>query len=232
MAMTLVQPESLWQEWRQKKTKNNAVALLNEFRPMIHKEVYRHGGMLPKSFLEVEAKRLAFNAFDTYNPARKTRLSTHVANNLKGLGRLNYTYQNALRMPEERQRKYSLFIETKERLSERFGRAPSIRELSDELAWPESEVGRMERDVHIETSEPSGGEISMPGSFAVASKPVIDFLYHDMSPEEKVIFESITGYMGSPQLGVSGLARKLGLSEPQVRRKRDKLVEKIKIALG
>lgn len=232
MAMTLEKPELAWQEWSQKKTKNNAVALLDEFRPMIHKEVYRHGGMLPKSFLEVEAKRLAFNAFNTYDPGRKTRLSTHVANNLRGLGRLNYTYQNALRMPEERQRKYSMFVETKERLAERFGRAPSIQELSEELAWPESEVGRMERDVHVETSEPIGGEVSMPDNFAVASKPVIDFLYHDMSQEEKVIFESITGYKGSPQIGVYGLALKLGLSEPQVRRKRDKLVEKIKTALG
>jgi DNA-directed RNA polymerase sigma subunit (sigma70/sigma32) len=198
---------------------------------MIHKEVYRHGGLLPKSFLEVEAKRLAFDAFSTYDPDRNTRLSTHVASNLRGLGRLNYTYQNALRMPEERQRKYSMFMDVKEKLRERFGRAPSVQELAEELAWPEDEAGRMERDVHIETSEPSGGEVSMPDSFMAASKPVIDFLYHDMSPEEKIIFESITGYKGSPQIGVSGLARKLGLSEPQVRRKRDKLVEKIRTQL-
>lgn len=225
------QPEFAWQEWRQRKTKDSSVALLNEFRPMIYKEVYRHGGLLPKSFLEVEAKRLAFNAFDTYDPKKNTRLSTHVANTLRGLGRLNYTYQNALRMPEERQRKYSLFTEAREKLKDRLGRAPSIQELSDELVWPEDEVGRMERDVHVETSESVGGEDAMSSVFAVSSSPVVDFLYHDMEPEEKIIFESLTGYKGHPQLSMSGIARKLGLSEPQVRRKRDKLAEKIKMAL-
>lgn len=200
--------------------------LLDAFRPMIHKEVVRHGGQLPQSYLELEAKKLAHGAFETFDPA-KAGLSTHVATRLKGLGRLNYTYQNAVRMPEERQRKYSMFVQVRDSLKERLGRDPSDHELSEGLLWAPDEVARMQRDVHKETSDVSGAGLSLPGSLTSRSKVVVDYLYHDMSPEEKSLFEGLTGYNGRPVLGARGLAQRLGISEPQLRRKRDNLVARL-----
>lgn len=224
------QPEIVWQKWQNDKTKANMGALLDAFRPMIQKEVTRHSGQLPPSYLEFEAKKLVYGAFETFDPS-KAKLSTHVAHKLRGLGRANYTYQNAIRMPEERQRKYSVFMQARDALKERIGREPSGHELSEELLWAPDEVGRMERDVHRETPDVPGVELSLPENFLPRSGVVIDYLYHDMAPEEKIIFEGITGYNGHPVLGARGLARKLNLSEPQVRRKRDALVGKLKTLL-
>lgn len=224
------QPELIWREWQKDKTKANMGALLDTFRPMIQKEVTRHSGQLPQSYLDFEAKKLVYGAFATFDPS-KAKLSTHVAHKLRGLGRVNYTYQNAVRMPEERQRKYSMFMQAKDTLRERFGRDPSSQELSEELLWAPDEVGRMEKDVHKETSDVPGVELSLPVGFLPRSTVVVDYLYHDMGPEEKIIFEGITGYNGHPVLGARGLARKLNMSEPQVRRRRDKLVEKLKTLL-
>lgn len=224
------QPELVWQEWQKDKTKANMGALLDTFRPMIQKEVTRHSGQLPQSYLEFEAKKLVGGAFETFDPS-KAKLSTHVAHKLRGLGRVNYTYQNAIRMPEERQRKYSIFMQAKEGLRERLGRDPSSQELSEELLWAPDEVGKMEKDVHKETSDVPGVELSLPENFLPRSKVVVDYLYHDMAPEEKIIFEGITGYNGHPVLGARGLVRKLNMSESQLRRRRDKLVEKLKTLL-
>ena len=223
-------PEDVWRQWQGDKTKDNMGVLLNTFRPMIQKEVTRHAGQLPQSYLEFEAKKLAFGAFETFDPS-KAGLSTHVAHKLRGLGRVNYTFQNALRMPEERQRKYSMFMQAKDTLKERFGRDPSSQELSEELLWAPDEVGNMERVVHKELPDASGAELALPDNFLPRSKVVIDYLYHDMSPEEKIIFEGITGYNGHPVIGAKRLARKLNISEPQMRRKRDKLVDKLKTLL-
>lgn len=224
------QPELVWERWRSDKTKANMGALLNTFRPMIQKEVTRHSGQLPPSYLEFEAKKLVYGAFETFDPSR-ARLSTHVAHKLKGLGRANYTYQNAVRMPEERQRKFSLFTQAKDALKERLGRDPSSQELSEELLWAPDEVGRMERDVHKETPDVPGVELSLPENMLPRNQVVVDYLYYDMTPDEKIIFEGITGYNGHPVLGARGLARKLNLSEPQVRRKRDSLVNKLSVLL-
>ena len=220
------QPELVWQKWQRDKTKANMGALLDTFRPMIQKEVTRHSGQLPQSYLDFEAKKLVYGAFETFDPSI-AKLSTHVAHKLRGLGRVNYTYRNAIRMPEERQRKYSMFTQAKDTLRERFGRDPSGQELSEELLWAPDEVGRMEGDVHRETSDVPGVELLLPDNFLPRSKVVVDYLYHDMSPEEKIVFEGITGYNGHPILGHKGLAQKLNMSESQVRRRRDKLVEKL-----
>ena len=224
------QPELVWQTWQKDKTKGNMGVLLDTFRPMIQKEVARHAGQLPQSYLDFEAKKRVYRAFETYDPS-KARLSTHVAHKLRGLGRVNYTYQNAIRMPEERQRKYSMFVQAKDTLKERLGRDPSGQELSEELLWAPDEVGRMERDVHREVSDVPGVELSLPANFLPRSKVVVDYLYHDMAPEEKIIFEGITGYNGHPMGGARLLARKLNISESQVRRRRDKLAEKLGILL-
>lgn len=227
-----IEPEFIWQEWRKDKTTGNAGTLLDAFRPMIHKEVSRQKGVLPQSFLEVEAKRLAFDAFQNYDPDKGTRLSTYVANRLKGLPRANYTYQNVLRMPEAQQRKFSTFTSAKRTLEERLGREPSITELADDLAWPVSEVGRMEKNIHSEASEfksVGSGIGNVPAWTPDAA--VVDYLYHDMTAEEKIIFEAITGYQGHPILSIKELAKSLGMSESQVRRRRKKLIKKIEEAL-
>jgi len=224
------QPELVWQKWQKDRTKANMGVLLDTFRPMIQKEVARHSGQLPQSYLDFEAKKLVFGAFETFDPS-KARLSTHVVHKLRGLGRVNYTYQNAIRMPEERQRKYSMFVQAKDTLKERLGRDPSSQELSEELLWAPDEVGRMERDVHKEVSDVPGVELSLPENFLPRSKVVVDYLYHDMAPEEKIIFEGITGYNGHPVIGARLLARKLNISEPQMRRRRDKLVKKLGVLL-
>lgn len=223
---TKIEPEFVWAKWRDDQTPANAGLLLDSFRPMIHKEVNRQKGTLPQSFLEVEGKRLAFDAFNNYDPDRG-RLSTYVGSRLKGLSRANYTYQNTLRMPEAQQRKFSTFMSARHALTERLGRDPSVAELSDDLAWSTSDVASMEKNIHHEI--PEFKSTAMVGAAPAWSSDdaVVDYLYHDMMPEEKIIFEAITGYKGHPILSVKDLAMKLRMSESQIRRRRDKLVEKI-----
>lgn len=225
------QPEFLWQEWRGNETPESSLRLLDAFRPMIRQEVGRQSGTLPTSFLDVEAKRLAFDAFDSFDPKRGTRLSTHVGNRLKGLARVNYTYQNALRMPEDRQRKFNVFMTAKRKLEESLGREPSIAELSRELVWSDKEVGMMEKAVHRETPEHSDVAVGTPAHYisgAGRDTAVVDYIYHDLGPEEKIIFEAVTGYSNHPILSIKELAASLRMSESQIRRRRDKLVKKIK----
>lgn len=223
--------EFVWASWNKDKSQDNAVKLLDAFRPMIHREVSRQSGTLPQSFLEVDAKRLTFDAFNTYDPGKGTKLSTHVANRLKGLARSNYTYQSALRMPEEHQRQFGTFMAAKHELDDKFGREASVAELADKLSWSQNEVGKMEKNLHSEVSE---FKSPVAGSATAAWTPddaVIDYLYYDMTPEEKVIFESTTGYKEHPVLSVKELARDLKLSESQVRRRKKKLIAKIEGSL-
>lgn len=221
------EPEFVWQEWRKDQSVDNAGFLLDAFRPMIHKEVNRQKGTLPQSFLEVEGKRLAFDAFNNYDPSKGTRLSTYVASRLKGLARANYTYQNVLRMPEAQQRKFSTFMSAKHTLTEQLNREPSMAELSEELAWPVNDVGRMEKNIHHEVPEFKSIGIVGAATAWSSQDAVVDYLYHDMTPEEKVIFEASTGYQGHPVLSVKDLAKSLGMSESQIRRRRNKLIKKI-----
>lgn len=221
--------ETIWFDWNADKTAGNTVKLLDQFRPMINREVARQSGDLPPSYLEAKAKSIAVDAFKTFDPLKGAKLSTHVANRMKGLARENFTYQNALRTPEDRQRKFRLYSDIKDKLTERLGREPSAGEMAEKLKWPEREAARMERDIHKEKPVYGGGHNEAISGF---NEPVVDFIYHDMLPEEKVLFESFTGYNGHPVLETAEIAKMLNLSESQLKRRKKKLVDSIEKKLG
>ena len=90
----------LWKTWKADPSKDNLHSLFRQVNPILQKEVNRwSGGSVATPVLQVNAKKLALQAFGSYNP-EKSALSTHVTNQLKGLSRDPYTYINPARMPE------------------------------------------------------------------------------------------------------------------------------------
>ena len=219
----------LWKSWQDSPTQSTLAPLLKQMTPVIEKEVNRwSGGSVAQESLRVEAKLLALNAFNSFDPS-KSALNTHVTNQLKGLSRVVYTHTSPARMPEHRTIKAKTFIDAEERLREKNNRDPTNEELSQELAWSPAEVGRfrMEQRTAFSTSQP------IPYGFGTEDESgLLDFVYYDLNPIDQTVFEHTTGYGGAAMLPTKDLVNKTGLTPGQISHAKRRLKRIISTHMG
>ncbi len=98
----------VWREWKRSRSTANLQIVLQQLNPVIQREVNRWAGTLARPLLELEAKRLAMEAIESYNPNAGASLATHVTNRLKKLSRISYTLKiwSSSKFLENFQKKY------------------------------------------------------------------------------------------------------------------------------
>jgi hypothetical protein len=209
------QDRILWDQWNRTRSQQDLQVLLTHLQPLISQQTMRWGGTLPASVLDTQAKVLAVEAIKSFNPAMAS-LGTHVTNQLQKMSRMVYTYSNAARLPEHKAISMATFSVAHEALKSELGRDPTHEELGDNLGWTKRRVTEFQR-AYGRKELLTSGEFN-PASFAVADveDPVVGFVYHDMAPQTKQLFEHITGYGGKPVLSNSELMTKFKMTQGQL----------------
>lgn len=207
------------------------VELLKSLDPLIQKQVNRFTASgLPRAAIETHARRLVLGSFDTYTPG-KSAVATHATNHLKHLQRYVLEYQNVGKIPENRGLAISKFENIFRNLKEDLGREPDTTELADELKWDLKEVQRMQKELRKDLSIASFGENEQFFEDILhatdETEEIIQFIYFDSDPEDKLILEYSFGLAGKQQLAVKDIANKLNKPESYIRRKRAKIAERI-----
>ncbi|MAG27776.1 hypothetical protein CMI47_19785 [Candidatus Pacearchaeota archaeon] len=205
---------ALWRAWKDTPNKGTLTPLMKQLDPVIQKEVGRWAGSaVARPVLKIEAKKLTLQALGSYDPG-KAALNTHVTNQLKGLSRGPYTYLNPARMPEHRQIKLKTYKDSEERLSEMLGRDPTANEIANDLAWSIQEVGRFRKELRKEysTTQPIPPGFEQDDSDA----GVLGFIYHDLNPQDKRVFEHTTGFGGAQILSTKDMMKTTRLTQGQI----------------
>jgi DNA-directed RNA polymerase sigma subunit (sigma70/sigma32) len=220
----------LWGDWKlgSKVAQNKLIKSLD---PLLQSQInrYQHPS-IPRSALEAEARKLALEAFKTYDPS-KAQLGTHVTNHQKHLQRYVLNYVNIGKIPENRALAVGKFQKIKQNLMEDLGREPNTVELADSLTWAPREVERMENELRKDLAITTGGEEEAFFENIMFStdttSEILFFAYYEADQEEKLIFEYSFGWGGKPKLDVKDIALRIGKPEVYVRRKRIKFAEKV-----
>jgi DNA-directed RNA polymerase specialized sigma subunit len=208
---------ALWRSWKADPTDEHASALLRQVSPLIQREVGKWAGTLARPLLETESKRLAMQAFHSFDPSRGAQLGTHVVNQLRKLSRLSYTNQNVARLPENKMLQFHAYHVGHEKLQDELGRAPTTDELADHLGWSIGHLEAFRKDIgRKELLESGGTEGSEAGLHADDTQDhLVDFIHHDLPPMQKSIFEHLTGYRGAEVLSNQDIQKKVGLTQGQ-----------------
>lgn len=223
----------LWDAYNKSKADSDQAALLRRMDPLIQNYVNKWQGNVPRTVLESQAKRLAANAFNTYNPGKGSALSTHVINNLAPISRTVYTYQNAARLPENISLKIPTFTNAQDHLVTTLGREPTTDELHQELGWSVPEINKLQGYIRKDLVESVGGlNDSFYGSSEREEEDSLEALYFSLTPEEKNLFEHTTGFHDKPILSNPDLCKQFGLSQAQLSYKKSLLRKKIDDFLG
>ena len=216
----------LWNSYKANPSKKTLSPLLNNFKGTITKGVNKWGGgNVSPVVLDIRAKKIAIDAFNNFNP-KKAKLNTHLTNHLKGLSRPVYETQVA-RMPESRTLKVGTYLSANEELVNSLGRLPSAKELSDDLKWNIKEVHRFRNELRSQYS--TDPDKPVPPGFDQFNSEIgeLDFIYHDLNDQDKVVFEGTTGYMNSPVLSTKGLMKSSGLTSGQISHSKRRIKSKV-----
>lgn len=219
-----------WHTWKKSPTDANATALLAQVSPLVHKEANKWAGALARPLLETEGKRLAMQAFHSYDPSKGAALGTHVVNQLQRMSRLSYANQNVARLPENKMLLYHAYNVAHSELADAHGRHPTADELADRLGWPIKRVEEYRKAVSRREMLESGGlfESSDAGLWDEdVQDHLVDFIHHDLSPPHKAIFEHLTGYGGAEQLSNQEIQKKLGMTQGQYSYAKKQLIDHV-----
>jgi DNA-directed RNA polymerase specialized sigma subunit len=220
-----------WKQWQKDPNSSNLSTLVKQMQPVIYKATQINQGALSPAVIEAEAKIQAVNAFKTYDPKKDVKLSTHLTNYLQKVNRINYKYQDLYKVPEDRRIKYNTFNTAKSDFEDSYGREPSIEELSSRLGWSQREVSRYLRENRQELSQ-SVPYPSDLGAHDTTDETIVSYVYNDLSPKDKLVFEYTTGYQGRRKLTNSEIMAKLGLTQGQLSYAKSKISKRIKEARG
>lgn len=220
--------QALWEQYHKTKSTQVRDELLKRLDGLIQSQVNKWAGPVPRQVLLTEAKILAIKAFDTYKPNMGTALATHVVNSLQPLSRIVYTHQNTMRIPENTALKIQTYNTAVENLKATYGRQPTTDELHSELGWTTKEISKL-RDYNKKNLIESGPEIS--GDFFDDDKDdsdvVLAGVYAELLPEEKTLFEHITGYNNRPVLSNRQIMDRMHMTQAQLSYKKTLLTKKI-----
>jgi DNA-directed RNA polymerase specialized sigma subunit len=222
----------LWKAYSTDPTPNNLKPLMTAMQPLIHSEVNRWKAAAPKPALHRQAQSLTLHAIKTYDPNKGAALGTHVMNRLKKLSRTAYQHQDLVRLPENKKLRSQALYNAESELKGELGRDPTNAELADRLGWSPKRVSDVQRSAvgeYVESMD-VGGEMFSGIYGRDAADPVLDYVYYDLDPTDKQIFEHLTGYSGKPVMTMQQVAMKLGLTDSQVRTRKTRIIKKIKQA--
>lgn len=199
--------------------------LISSHKKMIELEASRHARFVPSSVVTAEAYKLARKAARTYDPASGFKFSTHLTNQLKKLSRISTQFGATIRLPENKQFKLQRLNQIELILKEELGREASVSELADATGMSIKEINYLKQhrtnDVNISNMAYT------PTFINNGNDEWMHFVYHDLEPIDKVIFEYKVGFAGKPQLTNEEIAKKLNLSASTVNNRAKMIAEKI-----
>ena len=221
----------VWKRWNKSRSSQDLSALFKQMENLIQKKVNIFSAApVPRSALEGEAKKWAYKAFETYDPNRGVKLSTHVTNWLQKMYRYTTQHQNFARIPEHVALKINAYKSAQSELQEKFGRPPTHIELADHLKWSQKHVAQVDNSLRqdIASTAWEGDE------HFDQNNPRLEILamgYYSLTPEEQLIYDYTLGQHGKVKSNPGQIAKIMKMSPSKVSKLRNSVSTKLQVDL-
>lgn len=200
-------------------------ALMTSVEPILQKHLQRFRGVeIPEAAVDAEARKLFAQAARDYNPNRGASFSTHLNWKLQGLSGFVKTNQNIGKIPREQIGLITKYNKAKNQLSEELDRAPTPKEIAQQLNIGENRVHQLERETKG-SIVPSGLQVDPIEIHIPKEIQAIDLLQHDhrLSDLERKVHLHLHGLAGFEQLRPGAIAKKLGVKPTKISQVKTKL---------
>jgi DNA-directed RNA polymerase specialized sigma subunit len=203
----------LWNRWKATRSAADLEALMKQMMPIIKRETMRWSSVASSFVLENQAKQIAIEAFNTYNPAAGALLSTHLTARLQKLSRTGYQSQSTLSVPEHQRLTFNKYRAAVVHLEDINGRKPELHDVADYLAISPKKLQSIVETVGTRELIESGDG---PEFVQYIPDDILDLAVSEMTPVQKQIFSYRTGYDGQPKLNATQIMSRLTLTQGQL----------------
>jgi len=219
-----------YRAWKENPNQDNLNALIGASQANIKKALQMYVGY-DEPAIRAHAKILAVKAFKSFDPKKGARLRTHFLNQLQPLRRFSAKRRFVFNVPEKAQIELAGISTAKKELHDRLNREPTDLELADHMGLSMRRIQKL-RQLKMPMSE--GGRVDEDGEvFQDISKTTskldtwADFVYHDLNPTDRKIFEWRTGFNGRKQLKNGDIAKKLKMTPGAITQRVNKIYDTI-----
>lgn len=222
----------LWKAWKAAPGPSTLKPLMAALDPVIQSEVNRWAANAPRYALEQRGRQLTLEALQTYDPSRGAALNTHVTHRLRKLSREVYSHADPVRLPENKQLMVISLNRAAKELEAETGLPPSTTELAGHLGWSPSKVKSVRAqsiDSYVE-SQDSGAGLFVEAE-READDPRVTFYVMGLNPQDRIIFEHVTGWNDAEVLPVHRIATKLRMTPSQVNTRKARMVRELEALL-
>jgi DNA-directed RNA polymerase specialized sigma subunit len=226
----------LWKTWKQSNhDPKHLDPLLKSLQPFINSYSNKYKGRveIPPAAIDAEHKALAYQALKTFDPKKGVNLTTWVGTNLQKAWRFVNKTQNFARIAEPVSRHIGTYKAVKADLTNRLGHEPDDITLHEELQKidPRIHMGvikRLNKEIRKGLIATDALETTSDVTKDDRHKEVVHLIYHQLSPQERLVHEYTFGLNGKPELTTGAIAKKLKWDASKVSKLKTSIANKMK----
>lgn len=230
--MDYLEPEyrDVYEAWEQDKTPKGNVTILGAIDPVVRKGTSMYGGDSPLS--RSRARRLVLEGLGTYDRSR-SRLQSHLINQMKGLQRITKQQHEVVRAPERVLLDRFKLQRYEQDLLDEFGKDATDDELANRSGFSLKRIKHI-RGWHpgmtsgqLEDMSPNlaGGQFSGDEASQAAWLEVV---YDSLPPIDQRVMELSLGLHGRKVLSNQEIAKKLKRTPGAISQRKKKIQEIIR----
>jgi len=212
-------PDEAYARWKAEQSEESREELLKALGPTVSSALRSYAGNDPR--LAVRAFIMTDEAVRSYDPSRKTAITTHVMNHLKRLTRVSAERRQIVHIPENRRLESDRIREYVAKYADTHGREPTQAHLADHFGMSSRRVQNalqeMRSSVVSESAmESEKGDFAGPVQGQTVEDVLADYVYHDLDDVGRKVFEWSSGYGGAETLSGREIAARLRMSPAAV----------------
>lgn len=217
-----------WSLWKAEPSKANTALLLKNLTPTINSAMTSYASGNEEEF-SIPAKLMALEASKDFDPKRDVKLNTFVFNRMKSLNRLKADRTNIIHVPENVLLEKNKLHSVSSGLESELGREPTIEELANKTGISPERIEKINKYKQVKSES---SMLSEKGDIMFENKKDphkvwSEYVYNDLGPIDKKIFEWSTGHRGSEVYKKGEIARRLGISAAAVSQRINKIISKL-----
>jgi DNA-directed RNA polymerase specialized sigma subunit len=205
--------------------------IMKALEPTVVRGLDAYGG--GRKELRTRARLIAADAVKMYDPERdgkKAQLSSFVHTNLQRLQRVSADRAAAVRLPERSRMDAILLREEVKNFEDKEGYEPDVGTLSEITGISRSRqrlASAAFKEIAEAGLETEKGDTLLQGTPDDTEDPWRDYVYHDLDPKSRKIFEWTTGYGGSKLLQKQEIARRLKMTPAAISSRIQTILERL-----
>jgi DNA-directed RNA polymerase sigma subunit (sigma70/sigma32) len=86
----------------------------------------------------------------------------------------------------------------------------------------------MERELRREVPETAVMDADFSFTQTSDAQKILNYIYYELSPNEKVVFEYLTGWAGKPKLDEDEIAKRVGVTRERVKKLKASIAAKVR----